>query len=155
MSRNPKKRRELGNGAGPPGFAWVWPEALAGAKVKVAVVAVESPEGADDAAASDVTDERPAATFGSVFLAQLPVAAERETPKWTVAKLVQSCVADIRRARQGGHSWEVIAQALQSAAQAHYGCSLPLAASTVKRTYYRLTRRYRRGGSGRGRRRRG
>lgn len=86
-------------------------------------------------------------TFGALFESQLVQVVETELPKWTTAKLVQSCLAEIRQARQCGHSWDAIAQALQAAARERYDGSLSLAASTVKRTYYRLASQSRRRGS--------
>ena len=85
-------------------------------------------------------------TFGTLFESQLVQVVETELPKWTTAKLVQSCLTEIRQARQCGHSWDAIAQALQAAARERYDGSLSLAASTVKRTYYRLASQSRRRG---------
>ena len=86
-------------------------------------------------------------TFGALFESQLVRVVETALPKLTTARLVQSCLAEIREARQCGHSWDAIAQALQAAAQERYDGSLSLAASTVKRTYYRLASQSRRRGS--------
>ena len=79
-------------------------------------------------------------SFRDLFATQLEAVGEDgKAYKLSAYELVRLCLPEIRRARKNHYTWEAIASTLQGAAQEKYGQSVKIAASTAKRTYYKLT----------------